>query len=110
MANTNTVIDVAGLPPITLSSDMDAAAEDTVDASGNPTKRAVILTGEANSQVVAILVRIQKAPNGIFLDLVLDESLATVDTRMGSTNLSGRSHPSPTEDAIDTAILAAAQA
>lgn len=109
MANSNTLIEFEG-EPITLSLDADSAAEDTVDASGFATKRGVIVTGEVNSQAFALLVRVQRAPNGLFLDLVIDQSLAALDTRVGAMNLTSRSHPAPAEDAIDTAILAAAQA
>lgn len=57
--------------------------------------------------VITLLVRIQDAGNGTYLEIVVDDTLANLDTQTGTLALTN-SHPSAAEDAADTAALAAA--
>lgn len=107
MAETNSVLPLGGRP-VVLSLDADVAVAEELDAGSSGSKRAAVLSCTVNAQAVFMLVRIQEGPNGLFLDIVADSSLANVVTRVGNMELDGRSHPSPIEDAIDTAVLAAA--
>lgn len=101
-----TAIDVAGVPAITLTVDGVVAVCSNADVSGNGTKRVAIVGAELDSgHAVHLGVRIQRASNGLFIDIVTGSSLANLDTRFGAMSLTGISHPSPTEDAIDTAAL-----
>ena len=110
MATTNSNF---SMPPgrihgVTVSLDADSAVADEVDPGLAGDKRALVLNFSVNGQACVMLVRLQTATNGLFVDLVVDQSLAALDTRVGAMNLSGRSHPAPQEDAIDTTILVAA--
>lgn len=106
-ANTNSTGVVLGLPPVILSLDgTSAAVDDTHFSSGH--KGAAVIACVVSGQAVNLLVRVQKASNGLFIDIVASDTVTNLDTAVGSMDFSGRSHPSPTEDAVDTAILAAA--
>lgn len=107
MAEATSSISLGALP-LVVSIDADTAVAEAADAGTSAFKRAVVLSCEVNAQAVFLLVRVQDGPNGLFVDVVADQSLAAVDTRMASLDLNGISHPSPTEDAIDTAVLVAA--
>lgn len=109
-ANTNSVLSMAGLGNVVLSVDADSAVVDELDASGKASKRAAVIACAVSGQAVVLLVRLQQSNRGLFLDIVADDTVTDLDTRVGSLNLSGRNHPSPTEDAVDTAILTAAAA
>lgn len=100
MATDHTTFQIAGLPQITLALDGTAAAVEATDAGSLASKRAAVLSCTVNGQ----------APNGLFLDVVAAESVAALDTAAGNMDLSAEvpSHPSPEEDAVDTAVLAAA--
>lgn len=106
-ANTNSQLKMAGLP-VTLSVDGDSAAVDELDAGTSASKRAAVVGFNIHGRAVVVLVRIQKASNGLFVDLVADNTIGEVSTRTSAMNLSGRSHPSATHDAIDDAIITAA--
>lgn len=105
--NTNTTVDVVGLSaPIILSVDGVVAVCSNADVSGYGSKRVAIIGAEVAGGVpVHLMVRIQRATNGLFIDVVTASTLAQLDTNVGSMDFSGRSHPSPTEDAVDTAAL-----
>lgn len=107
--NTNSTGTVAGLPAITLSLDGTSAAVDEVNFDSGH-KGAAVIACVVSGQAVNLLVRIEKASNGLFVDLVVSDTVTNLDTAVGSMNFSSRSHPSPTEDAVDTAILLAAAA
>lgn len=65
-----------------------------------------------NGQEVFLLIRVQEATNGIFLDVLASDTAANLDTLAGSLSLASvtsSAHPSPTEDACDTALIADAQ-
>lgn len=65
-----------------------------------------------NGQEVFLLLRLQDAPNGLFLDVLASDTAANLDTLAGSLDLAtvtSSTHPSPTEDACDTALIADAQ-
>lgn len=110
MATDHTTFLVAGLPEVVLALDGTAAAVEATDAGSLASKRAAVLSCTVNGQAVVLLVRVQKAPNGLFLDVVAAESVAALDTAAGNMDLSAEvpAHPSPDEDAVDTAVLAAA--
>lgn len=110
MALDSTTFQIAGLPQITLTLDATAPVAKATDVGTLASKRAAVLTCTVNGQAVALLVRVQRAPNGLFLDLVAAESVVALDTATGNMDLSAEvpSHPSPEEDAVDTAVLAAA--
>lgn len=108
-ANTNSALSMAGLP-VVLSVDGDSAAVDELDPGTSATKRAAVVGFDVHGRAVVVLVRIQRASNGLFIDLVGDNTIGEVTTRTTAMNLSGRSHPAAAKDAIDTAILTAAAA
>lgn len=108
-ANTNSPIALAGLPPITLSVDADSAAVDELDdGDTSPSKAVACIACSVSGQAVVLLVRIERASNGLFLDVLADSTTTTLQTRLNSMSLTSRSHPSPAKDSIDQAVLTAA--
>lgn len=108
-ANTSSSLPMA-FGRVHLSVDGDSATVDELDTGSRPDKRAAIVNLVVHDRPVVLLVRLQHANNGLFVDVVADATIGEVDTRTGAMSLTARSHPSPTEDAVDTAILAAAAA
>ncbi|HYE92704.1 MAG TPA: hypothetical protein VEA38_16860 [Terriglobales bacterium] len=108
-ANTNTSAALGGLPPIVLSVDGTAANTTAADASFSGSKGAQVVHFTVDGKDVMALVRVQKANNGLFIDVIAaGPARANLLTAVAAMNFTGRSHPSPTEDAVDTAVLAAA--
>lgn len=107
-ANTNTQGVVRGLPPLVISVDGTSAVCTDSDFTSS-SKATAVIACVVSGQEVNLLVRVQKAANGLYVDVVTGSTLANLTTNAGSMNLSGRSHPSPTVDAVDTANLTAAQ-
>lgn len=106
-ANTSSSLDMTP-KRVHLSVDAVDAVVDELDSGTSASKRAAVVAFKSHERDVVILVRIQDAPNGLFVDIVGDRTIGEVTTRTSAMNLSARSHPSPTVDAIDAAILAAA--
>jgi hypothetical protein len=103
---TKTALEVQGLPNIVVSCDGTVAVCSNADVGNAGSKRIMIFGSQTTGGApVHAALRIQKTGNGLFIDLVIDGTLAQLDTRFGSLNLSARSHPSPTEDAVDTAAI-----
>lgn len=109
-ANTSSTLLVGGVGRVTLSVDGDSAVVDELDPGSSKNKRAAVVNFKVHDRDVVLLVRMQHANNGLFLDIVADNTIGEVTTRTTAMNLSSRSHPSPTKDAVDTAILTAAAA
>lgn len=96
-------ISMAGIPSLVLSVDGDSGSVAQVDSGLVASKRAALVTCTVNGQAVYLLVRVQRASNGLFVDLVADESLSALDTRLDALDLSTAvpAHPSPDRDAVD---------
>lgn len=109
-ANTSSALQLSGIGEIRLSLEGTTPTVDELDPGTNAYKRAAVVACVVSGQAVKILVRVQKASNGTFLDLCVSDTDANLSSLVTAMNLSARSHPSPTKDAIDTAILAAAAA
>lgn len=65
-----------------------------------------------NGQEVFLLIRLQEAGNGVWLDVLASDTAANLDTLAGALSLAtvtSSAHPSPAEDACDTALILAAQ-
>jgi hypothetical protein len=95
---------LAGVPAacqLTVSG--NSASISAVDSGLVPSKRAATIAATISGQAIVGLVRIQQAPNGLFVDLVLSDTLANLDTDLGSMNLSTAvpAHPSPQRDGVD---------
>lgn len=103
-------LDVQGLRvPVHVTVDGTSAAIDGADSTG-ASKRAAVVSCVVSGQAVVVLVRVQQAPNGLFVDLVPSNTIGNLETAVGSMDLSATvpSHPSPADDAIDAAAIAAA--
>ncbi len=109
-ANTQSSLRLSGVGEITFSLEGTTPTVDELDPGTNAYKRDAVVACVVSGQAVKILVRFQKASNGTFVDLAVSDTDANLSTLVTAMNLSSRSHPSPTKDAIDTAILAAAAA
>lgn len=96
---------------VQLSAVADALSVLAPDAGPRATKRAVVLSFTVNGQPFRVLVRMQEVRGVLFLDIIASESEAVLDTDVGAMNLAPAvpGHPSPVEDAIDTAAIAEAQ-
>lgn len=108
-AQTQTSLKLAGLPPVVITTSAQAATVLATDAGTNASKRVhVVKLTNVNGVENVLLIRVQRATNGLFVDVVLEATIGEVSTRSTATTLTGSSHPSPTKDAIDTAALVAA--
>ncbi len=103
-ATTSTGIDVAGLPRVVLT--VNAATTGDVVCTDTGTlygKRAQVIRTVSNSETKYVLVRIQKASNGLFVDEIAAETTTALATRINAFDLTSTAlgHPSPTHDAAD---------
>lgn len=99
-------VTVLGVPAVVFTVDADSASVAAVDSGAESSKRAAVASCEVNGQVVFLLARYQVDATGtVFVDVLLDETLAAMDTRLGAMDLSSAvpAHPAPTEDASDEA-------
>lgn len=57
-----------------------------------------------------VMLRVQKGPTGVFIDVVSEANVSTLNTTMGAMDLSSSvdGHPSTAEDSSDSAAIAAA--
>lgn len=101
---TNTV-KLGTLPEITLTVDATSAAVSEVDVGTSSSKRAARIAAVVSGQAVVILLRFEKATNGIFVDAVVSDTTGNLATAVAAMDLSTAvpSHPTPAADAIDTA-------
>lgn len=107
-ANTSSALRLRTIGEVRLSVDATSATVDELDPGTSASQRDAVIACTVSGQAVVALVRIHQATNGVFVDVLLDSSNTTVSSRLASMNLSGRSHPAPTSNAIDTAIMTAA--
>jgi hypothetical protein len=98
---------------VTLEASTSASVIAADDGSHNLTgKTGWVGVCSVNGQDVYLLIRLQEAGNGIWLDVLASDTAANLDTLAGASDLStvtSSAHPSPTEDACDTALIADAQ-
>lgn len=104
---------IPGLGYVVFSQDADGSIHVQQDpgAVSLTGRTAHVFYGTVNSQPVYAYVRVSKASNGLFVDLVMDESVSTLSTRLGALDLAtvtSSAHPAPTDDAVDSAIITAA--
>lgn len=108
-ANTTSRVRLTGIPPVVVSVDGTSAAQRAVDTGSNAFRRDVEVACVVSGQAVNLLVRLTSSGNGLFVDVVTGSTPANLQTNVAAINFSGRSHPAPTADAIDTATMTAAQ-
>lgn len=104
-----TPLTMAGVPNLVIT----AVAQDVevlaTDAGSVPSKRAqVIKFTDVDEREFVLLVRLQRSGNGLFLDLVPEATIGELTTRVNALAITGSAHPSPGEDTVDAAVLAAA--
>lgn len=103
-------VDVQGLRvPLHVTVDGTSVAVDGIDTTGG-SKRSLVVAAVVSGQAVKALLRIQLAPNGLFVDQVFSNTLENLETAAGAMDLSATvsGHPSPTDDAFDAEAIAAA--
>lgn len=101
-------LDVQGLRnPVHITVDGTSASVPGADSSG-ASKRAAVVAFVVSGQAVVALVRVQQAPNGLFVDVIPSDTLGNLSTAAGSMNLATTvpGHPSPQDDAIDAEAIA----
>jgi hypothetical protein len=103
-ATTSTGIDCAGLPRIVLT--VNAATTGDVVCTDTGTlygKRAQVIRTVSNGETKYVLVRIQKAGNGLFIDEIAAETTTALATRIAAFDLTSTAlgHPSPVNDTAD---------
>lgn len=104
-----TGIGISGLPQITITAAGQAVSVLATDPGTLASKRAqVVQFTDVDGRTFVVLVRAQKSPTGFYLDLVAEASIGELTTRVAAMTLTGASHPAPAADAVDTAVLAAA--
>lgn len=101
---TTTQLTMRGLPYTVINTAATSASVVGDGGGAGRAKQAYVVHWVVNGQDVYVLVRLQTAANGLFLDLVAEDSIADLTTRTAALSL-GHSHPSPTKDAIDQAAI-----
>ena len=107
---TATGLDVAGLPRVVLT--VDAATTGDVVATDTGTlfgQRAQILRVVSGGETKFVLVRIQRASNGLWIDTIAAETTTALATRIAAFDLTSTAtgHPSPVNDSVDDALATA---
>lgn len=106
-AQTQTSARVGGLPHLTITTQAQTATVLATDDTSSPNKLChVVSCTTVDGYPFVLLVRLQKASNGLFLDVIGEATIGELTTRVNAMAITGGSHPSPSEDAIDTAVLA----
>lgn len=106
-AQTQTAVDVAGLPPVVITAQAQTASVLATDPGTSSSKRAHVLSlTTVDGYPVVILLRVEHASNGLFIDVIGEASIGELTTRVAAMAITGSSHPSPADDAIDAAVLA----
>jgi hypothetical protein len=108
-AQASSALPVGRKPVITtaFSSEAVSALATDDDSAGLRGKRAVVYEFTTGGQTVELLLRVQDAPNGIFVDAIVEfDSVASLTSAVGNMTLTTAGHPSTTEDATDTSVLA----
>src|SRR5690606_21421910 len=105
-----TPFDILGTPYLVVTAQAEEAEVlATDDGSGSSSKRAkVVKLSDGTGKELVLLLRVQRAPGGLFVDVIGDASVAALTSRVIDLEITGVDHPSPTKDAVDTAVLAAA--
>lgn len=108
-SSVSTSLRVAGLPGRVFLSATGTSAAVAPDTAGNATKRAAVVAAVVSGQAVKVLVRVQQAPNGTFVDLVFSDTLGNLTTAVGAMDLSTAvvGHPAPGDDAVDASAIVA---
>jgi hypothetical protein len=70
-------------------------------------RRSAVLAFTVNGQAVRVLLRHQRSADVDYLDLVVDESIGALSTRVAALNLTGRNEANA-KDYIDASALVAA--
>lgn len=88
------------------SSGGDVAEIGTDDAAhGLLGKRAAVYAVTVNDLDYVVMIRQQEAPNGVFVDVIIESTIANLSSAVTNMTLSTGGHPSASEDAADTAII-----
>lgn len=93
-----------GCPPIYVTLDAPSAAVDEVDVGNLNTKRAMVVNFTGGTA----LLRFQFQSGCLHVDVIEAADNTALQAAVAAMNLSGRGHPQPTPDAVDTAIVLAA--
>lgn len=104
-----TKLDMAG-GPVHLSINGTTVVVEGVDSAGNAAKRSAVISCVVSGQPVVLLLRLQRAGNGEFIDILADNTVGNVDTLLGSLDLSDTvvGHPAPASDSVDDSAITAA--
>lgn len=106
-AQTQTSARMGGLPLLTITTQAQTATVLATDDGSSASKLChVVSCTTVDGHPFVLLVRLQKASNGLFLDVIGEATIGELTTRVTAMEITGGSHPSPTKDAIDTAVLA----
>lgn len=109
-AQTQTPVAAAGLPGVVITTVAQGATVLATDQDTLTGKVAqIVKLTDVDGREFVLLVRLQRASNGLFLDIVGEATIGQLDTRVAAMAITGNSHPSTAEDATDTAVLADAQ-
>ena len=80
------------------------------DVSGKGTKRAAVIAAVVSGQAVKILLRFEEARGGVYVDALVQDTLANLTTAVEAMDLSTArpGHPSPVDDAVDASAISVA--
>lgn len=104
-------IKITGAPQIYITSSCPSGSTVSVSADTTGTgnsKKAFVHKFTIGGVETDVLVRVQSTGHGLFIDLVGNATISSLSTSAASLNITTAGHPSPTEDATDTAALVAA--
>lgn len=101
--NTTTAFSLQGLQGMKLSVVGATNADVVTTPTGRGTKVAQVLRLQAGGQKIFVLVRVEQAGGGLFIDGIAAATTTALATAITGFNISGVSHPHPTHDAVDDA-------
>jgi hypothetical protein len=107
-AQSQETVSMGRLPTIVVTADVHTAVVLATDAGTNASQRDMVLKWVIDGRDVHVLMRMNMTPSGFYIDLVADNAIGELSTRVTAMALTGQSHPAPARNTIDTATLVAA--
>lgn len=104
----NTTVSLGRIPNLVVTADVHTSSVLATDVGSSASKRDVAMKWVINGMDIHVLMRVEQTPSGLFIDLIADNAIGELSTRVTALSITTNSHPTAGRDAIDTATLVAA--
>lgn len=105
--NTTTSFKLQGLHGLKLSVVGATNADVVATPTGRGSKVAQIVRLQAGGQKMFVLIRVEQAAGGLFIDGIAAATTTALATEIDGFDITGVNHPHPTNDAVDDAAATA---